>query len=107
MPGLAGTSFEPCELWDKNGDGQKVKLPDISKLTAEDLILVFPKSSSAIYEIAAELEGCPAKTLLSDGIEILIAQIHFPQLETLVREYSESKNTSDFGCERSEHSYAR
>jgi glycosyltransferase involved in cell wall biosynthesis len=40
---LYGTPYEPDELWDMAGDGERVKKPDFERLTKDDLVIVFPK----------------------------------------------------------------
>jgi glycosyltransferase involved in cell wall biosynthesis len=60
LPYLGGSAMEPDELWDIKADGIEVKQPDFLSLSAEDLLLCFPKS----YELLEELKkAVPCKVL--------------------------------------------
>ena len=81
IPLLAETGYNPTELWDNNGDGYKVRIPDIESLTADDLILVFPRTESIISEIKTILADTPATVYYSGAIEYLIKGAAFPQIK--------------------------
>lgn len=80
LPRLVGSRYCPTELWDKNGDGYRVKLPDLDSLTADDLVIVFPTKKELVNELAATLQGCPAEVYFGNEIEYLLAELKYPQL---------------------------
>jgi glycosyltransferase involved in cell wall biosynthesis len=62
LPMLKGTSFEPTELWDANGDGITVKKPDFESITANDTVLVFP-----VADMVKEIfRDCKAEVYYND-----------------------------------------
>ncbi|MDR2727622.1 MAG: glycosyltransferase family 2 protein [Chitinispirillales bacterium] len=81
IPLIAGTEWEPTELWDKNGDGTNVKKPDFKSLTCNDTVLIFPKMYSAVKEIQKELDGTPAVILYSQQIDEILPGTLFPQIK--------------------------
>ena len=81
LPQLAGTAYYPTELWDEKGDGYNATIPDFESLSADDLILVFPKTESAVSEIKAILSGTPATVYYHHTIEYIISGTKFPQIK--------------------------
>jgi len=80
LPRLVGSQYCPNELWDKNGDGYRVKLPDFNSLTADDLIIVFPTKKEFVSELAEILHDCPATVYFKNEIDYLLAELKYPQL---------------------------
>jgi hypothetical protein len=72
LSALYGTDYEPDELWDANGDGDKVKKPDFSKLTPDDLIIVFPTNLT--------IDTSPARQVTYAKIEVAVLQQKFPEM---------------------------
>jgi glycosyltransferase involved in cell wall biosynthesis len=66
LPYLGGTMFEPDELWDMAGDGNKVKKPAPDMLSPNDFVIICPQSGGAAAAIRAmaEAAGCPCAALL-------------------------------------------
>jgi hypothetical protein len=68
---LYGTKYEPNELWDANGDGIEVKRPDFSKLSSNDLVIVFPAD--------LVVNTTPARQITYAEIEPYILRQKFPK----------------------------
>jgi glycosyltransferase involved in cell wall biosynthesis len=66
---LYGTEYEPNELWDANGDGIEVKRPDFSRLSSDDLIIVFPAD--------LVIDTTPARQITYNEIEAYILRQKF------------------------------
>ncbi|MDR1688882.1 MAG: glycosyltransferase family 2 protein [Clostridiales bacterium] len=60
LPKLKGTLWEPSVLWDKDGGGGGVALPNIAELTENDIVFVFPAAQEVVDEIKCLMEKCPA-----------------------------------------------
>jgi len=86
LPKLENTAYHPTELWDENGDGDQVLIPDPESLSADDLILVFPKTESAVSEIETILAWTPATVYYHNTIEYLISSERYPQIKTALGE---------------------
>ncbi len=80
LPRLVGSQYCPNELWDKSGDGYRVKLPDFDSLTADDLIIFFPTKKEVVSELAEILHDCPATVYFKNEIDYLLAELKYPQL---------------------------
>lgn len=80
LPQLVGSRYYPTELWDKNGDGCRVKIPDFASLTADDLLIVFPTKKEVIGELAEILRDSPATVCFRNEIDYLLAELRYPQL---------------------------
>jgi glycosyltransferase involved in cell wall biosynthesis len=52
------------ELWDKNGDGKKVKIPKFKSLKKNDIMLVLPRKKEVIKEVKAELKKAHFKNAI-------------------------------------------
>lgn len=74
LPVLKNTTFEPTELWDKNGDGITVKKPDFDSLTKDDLVIIFP--------IHLDLD-CNSEKLYIDDIIIDLLKDCFKKCEVI------------------------
>ena len=64
LPRLVGSQYCPNELWDRSGDGLRVKLSDFDSLAADDLIIDFPMKKMVVSELAEILHDCPATVYL-------------------------------------------
>ena len=96
LPQLVGTAYYPTELWDEKGDGYKVIIPDFGSLSADDLILVFPKAESAVSEIKAILADTSATVYYYKAIEHIISGKKFPQIKKALN-ISYSKENKPYG----------
>lgn len=80
LPQLVGSRYCPTELWDENGDGYRVKLPDFDSLTADDLVIFFPTKKEVVSELAETLKECPATVYFKSEIDYLLAELKYPQM---------------------------
>ncbi len=80
LPQLVGSQYCPTELWDKSGDGYRVKLPDFDSLTKDDLVMVFPTKKEVVSELAEILRQCAATVYFSNEVDYLLAELKYPQL---------------------------
>jgi len=80
LPQLVGSQYCPTELWDKNGDGYRVKLPDFDSLTADDLVIIFPTKTAIVSELAERLRDSPATVCFKNEIDYMLAELKYPQL---------------------------
>ena len=85
LPQLAGTAYYPTELWDEQGDGYPVKLPDFASLAEDDLVLVFPKAERVVAEIRTKIEDTPATGYYNRTIEHIVSGAKFPQIRQALR----------------------
>lgn len=90
LPKLQTTPYRPTELWDKNGDGANIKLPDFDSLTADDLLIVIPTKKTVLMEIRSQLDNTPATVWYNEDIyNILDCEPYptpaFPKIADLVR----------------------
>ena len=76
LPQLQRTLLEPTVLWDKNGDGTSIELPDVGSLTEDDVVLVFPKGEIG-QQICRELECVPSLVICNGDLYKWIAYFHF------------------------------
>lgn len=81
LPLLINTGYYPTELWDKEGDGYQVNMPDFASLSSDDLVLVFPKTENNLAEIKAILTDTPATVYYYNAIEHIINGAKFPQIK--------------------------
>lgn len=79
LPQLVGSRYCPTELWDKDGDGYRVKLPDFASLTADDLVIIFPTKQATVEYIIKALQDCPATIYVKNNIDYLLAELKYPQ----------------------------
>ena len=49
------------ELWDKNGDGKNVKIPNFKALKKNDVVFVFPVKKEVVREVKKELKNAGFK----------------------------------------------
>lgn len=63
MVRLRNTRFFPTELWDRNGDNQLIKKPEIDSLTENDLVIIFPTDDKAVCSIKKSLSESAAKVV--------------------------------------------
>lgn len=89
LPKLIYTNYFPSELWDVNGDNERVKQPDLDSLTSDDLILVFPINEEVLEVIRDRLNKTSAAVYYKKDIERLISEpkLKYPQLAQIVRDY--------------------
>lgn len=80
LPQLVGSQYCPTELWDKNGDSHRIKLPDFGSLTANDLVIIFPTKKEVVAELVETLRDCPATIYTKNDIDYLLAELKYPQL---------------------------
>ncbi|MCM3135744.1 hypothetical protein M3629_23485 [Paenibacillus polysaccharolyticus] len=52
---LSNTSLEPHELWDINGDGRLIKVPDPKSLNVNDTILLLPSNHEIVYQLTKDI----------------------------------------------------
>jgi|GEM_PF-483641 len=60
---FAKTKFQ-IELWDKNGDGKDIKIPDFKILKKSDVLFVFPVKKEIVEEIKMELKKIAFKNAI-------------------------------------------
>ncbi len=83
LPQLVGSQYCPTELWDKSGDGYRVKLPDFESLTVDDLVLIFPTKKEVVSELNEKLKNSPATLYFKNEIDYVVAELKFPQIAKL------------------------
>ncbi|MDR3295834.1 MAG: glycosyltransferase [Clostridiales Family XIII bacterium] len=81
LPHYMGTAYEPYVLWDKNGDGERVRRPDFDDLSETDLIIVFPKDRKVVEDIKEELGNAPARIVYPEEEELLRSLLAVPDFE--------------------------
>ena len=80
LPMLDHTGWKPTELWDKNGDGEKIKTPDVSSLCEGDLVLVIPSDYAVVNEIKSVLSNIPARIIYRNELNKYMDSIFFYSL---------------------------
>ena len=79
FPDLIGTSLEPTEFWDTEGDGKYIKKPDVSSLTEQDTVLILPSRMKAVSAICTALEGSGCRVIPYDDIRVFLSALRFPE----------------------------
>jgi glycosyltransferase involved in cell wall biosynthesis len=67
---LIKTKFQ-IELWDKNGDGKNVKIPNFRTLKKNDVLFVFPVKKEVVKEIKKELKKADFKNAVFKVSEMI------------------------------------
>jgi hypothetical protein len=70
LPLLADSDYQPTELWDINGDGLSVRMPDFKSLQSNDIVLILAKKEAIIEDVKKH-----AGTATVLNVNDMIAQI--------------------------------
>ncbi|MCW3795115.1 glycosyltransferase family 2 protein [Paenibacillus sp. LS1] len=76
---LNNTLLEPHELWDINGDGESIKVPDIKNLNANDTIFILPSNYEIVYQLSKDLRQFGCIIITYDELLTYVASSDFPQ----------------------------